>query len=231
MTVGTQAAFLAGVDITMFIEFSPPTDDQWLTEYVHVAMFLRGVYYAVIVGAFCANMLVVSHTTALSVLGAGMALRGPDGSMITATDGLYEERKAVFHVFGIGLALTIGSVLISVWLLLRWETALVCWIVTLITIRKMFVNYQRVMRRFDFDENDTVDFSDIMNGPAAIMAVPSRHQVKPRKKFTLMKAPSSPELGFDHSENSDLEMQPLPTPIVKRRGGRLSTRSPHRDVI
>lgn len=119
-------------------------------------------------------MIVVSHTTTLSVLGAGMALRGPDGSMMTATDGLYEERKSVFKIFGIGLACTVGSVVICVWLILHWESAFVCMVLTLLTCRTIYQNYLRVTTRFSFDESETVDFRDIMEGPAAIRAVPWR---------------------------------------------------------
>ena len=89
-----------------------------------VARFMKFLYYITIVAAFCANMIVVSQTTTLSVLGAGMALRGPDGSMMTATDGLYEERSSVFKTFGFGLACTVGSVCISVWLILHWPYVL-----------------------------------------------------------------------------------------------------------
>lgn len=169
VTVGTQAAVLAGLDITMFIEFQPPPTEAW--GHGHLAMLariLKFLYYIMIVSAFCSNMMVVAHTTALSVLGAGMALRGPDGSMMTATDGLYEERKTVFSVFGIGLACTVGSVVLCVWLILHWEAALVCMSVTVYTCCKIYRNYQRVLNRFDFDESQTVDFHDIFNGPAAI---------------------------------------------------------------
>ena len=31
MTVGTQAAVLAGLDVTMFIEFNPPDDHTWVS--------------------------------------------------------------------------------------------------------------------------------------------------------------------------------------------------------
>lgn len=31
MTVGTQAAVLAGLDVTMFIEFQPPPNDEWVS--------------------------------------------------------------------------------------------------------------------------------------------------------------------------------------------------------
>ena len=30
MTVGTQAAVLAGLDVTMFIEFQPPPNEEWV---------------------------------------------------------------------------------------------------------------------------------------------------------------------------------------------------------
>jgi hypothetical protein len=163
---------LAGLDITMFIEFTPQPDAAW-GEYAHRARFIKLIYYGVIVSAFCANMLVVSHTTALSVMGAGLALRGPDGSMMTATDGLFEERKPVFRVFAMGLALTVGSVLLSVWLMLNWEAASLCFVISFLTCRQMYLNYRRVSKRFGYDESLTVDFRDIMEGPAAIQAMPS----------------------------------------------------------
>ena len=107
MTVGTQAAVLAGLDITMFIEFHPAKDSEWMTmenddensNYKWILIIprvLKFLYYVTIVSAFCANILVVGQTTILSVMGASLALRGPDGSMMTATNGIYEERSIVF---------------------------------------------------------------------------------------------------------------------------------------
>jgi hypothetical protein len=133
---------------------------------------LKFVYYITIVSAFCANIYVVSQTTTLSVLGAGLALRGPDGSMMTATDGLFEERKFVFLIFGIGLACTIGSVVVIVWIVLHWECAIFCFLLASMTARSIWMSYQRVQKRFAYDESETVDFRDIMEGPGAIMAVP-----------------------------------------------------------
>jgi hypothetical protein len=171
MTVGTQAAVLAGLDITMFIEFQPPSNESF-GDFIMVARAIKFAYYLMIVSAFCSNMIVVAQTTVLSVLGAGLALRGPDGSMMTATDGLYEERVAVFSVFGVGLACTVGSVVLCVWLILHWESALVCMFITIYTCRKIYTNYRRVMKRFDFDESQTVTFHDIFDGPAAIRVMP-----------------------------------------------------------
>jgi hypothetical protein len=132
---------------------------------------LKFTYYIVIITGFCCNMMVVAHTTALSVLGAGLALRGPDGSMVTATDGLYEERKQVFKVFGYGLSCTVSSVVICVWLVLQWEAALVCMCVSSYTCYKIYSSYKRVVTLFEYDESETVDFTDIFDGPAAIRGV------------------------------------------------------------
>lgn len=129
---------------------------------------LKFVYYCTIVAAFCANMTVVCQTTTLGVLGAGLALRGPDGSMLTATDGLYEERGSVFATFGFGMACTVGSVVLCVWLILHWEAALCCSLLVLLTGRTIWMNYRRVQRKFGYDESETVDFSDIMNGPISL---------------------------------------------------------------
>ena len=170
MTVGTQAAVLAGLDVTMFIEFQPPHNDEWGDAH-HFARALKLVYYILIVSAFCANVTVVAQSTVLSVLGSSLALRGPDGSMMTATDGLHEERKSVFAAFGYGLALTVLSVVICVWILLSPESSVVCMCITIYTCYRMYSNYLRVTRMFGYDENDTVDFTDIFEGPAAIRTV------------------------------------------------------------
>jgi hypothetical protein len=179
---------------------------------------IKFFYYITILSAFCANMMVVSHTTALSVLGAGMALRGPDGSMMTATDGLYEERESVFKVFGVGLACTVGSVVICVWVLLNPEAALVCMMITMATCHTIWKNYVRVRNRFSYDESQTVDFRDIMEGPANFQAVPStfRYTSHNRTGNKLDRAAKkSASMPLDHDDdsngysNEDTEMQRL----------------------
>lgn len=203
MTVGTQAAVLAGLDITMFIEFHPPEDSDW-GENIAVGRFLRTLYYTTIVAAFCANMTVVAHTTSLSVLGGGLALRGPDGSMMTATDYLYAERTSVFKSFALGLACTLGATLVCVWVMLDPLAALICWSVAAYASRTIFRNYQRSLVMFDYDESETVDFRDIMEGPAAIQAIPTR--LRPKKWTSKASSVSSTHVDDEEDEDeSDLE--------------------------
>jgi hypothetical protein len=183
MTVGTQAAVLAGLDITMFVEFHPPEVHEFVHLTPMMARLLLLAYYGLIVAAFCSNMVVVSHTTTLSVLGGSLALRGPDGSMMTATDCLFEERRAVFAVFGMGLTLTMGSVLVGVWVLLQWEAALLTCLVATFTCRVMWRNYCRVRAAFQYNEDETVDLRDLFEGVASIRAIPTRlyHRPSARK--------------------------------------------------
>lgn len=174
MTVGTQAAVLAGLDVTMFIEFQPLHDNEWSTVY-YVPRILKFLYYVSIVAAFCANITVVSQTTLLSLLSSSLSLRGPDGSMITATDNLYEERKIVFKAFGMGLACTVLSVIIAVWLILSPEAALVCSSISIFTGFHMYTQYMRVCKIFTFDESQTVTFNDIFYGPGNINVSTDTH--------------------------------------------------------
>jgi hypothetical protein len=190
---------------------------------------LKFIYYITIVSAFCCNMTVVAHTTALSVLGAGMALRGPDGSMMTATDGLYEERSTVFTTFGWGLACTVGSVVLCVWLILSWEAAIICMLIAIFACRTIWKNYRRVAQRFDFDESLTVDFRDIMEGPAAIQGIPwtggnpqnrnNRLSQQQQLKGAPKKSESMPLTLEDDGPYSDMEARMnIPSNIHKRRG-------------
>lgn len=199
MTVGTQAAVLASLDVTMFIEFQPPPDSDWV--YYVIPRGLKFLYYTLITVAFCCNLLVVAQTTLLSVLGTALALRGPDGSMIWATDGLYHERKSIFYAFGLGLATTISSVLVVVWLILSPEASAVCMSITLFTVLRLYKSYLRMVSTFEFDESETVDFTDIFeSGPAAITAFPS--SIMKRRGSTASSRISVSSSNIDAAEKS-----------------------------
>merc|ERR1712151_151863 len=74
-----------------------------------------------------------------------------------------------------------GSVVLAVWLILSPEAVLVCSSITIFTGFGMYTQYVRVVKRFAFDESQTVDFNDIFYGPANISAnttkgLPEQHQ-------------------------------------------------------
>ncbi len=212
MTVGTQAAVLAGLDITFFIEFHPADDSEWLADHdgnrsiLIIPRLLKFLYYITIVSAFCANMLVVGQTTALSVLGASLALRGPDGSMNNATNGIYEERVVVFKTFGYGLFSTLLSVIFCVWLMCSAEASLVCNIAVGATIYFMLKHFRRIRKKFIYNEEETVDFTDLFNAGNTSTSPPKKHGRKQRdsasKRYYSSDEDNSEEENFRHTNNT-----------------------------
>jgi hypothetical protein len=66
VTVGTQAAVLAGLDITMFIEFNPPGDHTWVRSF----RLLRFVVVWLGVTAGCYTNKFMLYTVLLCILGS-----------------------------------------------------------------------------------------------------------------------------------------------------------------
>lgn len=55
--------------------------------------------------SICANLMCTASTTFVSVWGSGKALRGKDGSMDKAVEGMLAERGFIFTCFGVGACL------------------------------------------------------------------------------------------------------------------------------
>mmetsp|Transcript_27589 Transcript_27589/g.32190 ORF Transcript_27589/g.32190 Transcript_27589/m.32190 type:complete len:338 (+) Transcript_27589:134-1147(+) len=220
MTVGTQAAVLAGLDMTMFIEFHPADDVEWISSLastaandansfhflnpLYIPRILKFLYYITIVSAFCANILVVGQTSILSVMGASLALRGPDGSMMTATNGIYEERTIVFKTFAYGLISTIASVTLCIWLMCNWETCVMCNICSAMTLYVLWKHYERIKRKFLYDENDTVDFNDLFKMGSTSSYSKKKMMMKKKKRGTYSpKNRQHQHLSDDYDDSDD----------------------------
>ena len=122
--------------------------------------------------------------------------------MMTATDGLYQERSMVFRAFGHGLILTIGSVVMCVWLHLHWEASLVCCGISVYTILKMRSTYYRIVKKFDFDESLTVDLNDIFSsGPAVIPSSALQAVTRFGMGDFMNRSNNSGKTSFDHDND------------------------------
>lgn len=60
----------------------------------------------------------VCVTTFITVWGGGLALRGPDGSMMAACDGMIEERRQVFTSFGLGVLSFLAAATALSWIVM-----------------------------------------------------------------------------------------------------------------
>ncbi len=81
--VGTQSAVLAGFAMTSFAEIDLP----------HNAFYAqKACLHLFVTVSICANLMCTASTTFVSVWGSGKALRGKDGSMDKAVEGMHAER-------------------------------------------------------------------------------------------------------------------------------------------
>jgi len=76
---------------------------------------LRVLFLVSTVSALGLQLVTVVTTTLLSMLSPGLALRGPDGSMHTAVDGMVDEYRLSFYTFMLGLIATHFAAAFFVW--------------------------------------------------------------------------------------------------------------------
>lgn len=52
-------------------------------------------------------------------MGTSLAMRGPDGSMMRAVNGMYQLREQVFALFGVGMMSLLLMAVLGSWILLE----------------------------------------------------------------------------------------------------------------
>jgi len=139
IAIGTQAALLSGFAYNGIIQVDIPTDSpDWL----------KTLYLCVTTAAMGFELIAVLNSTLCSMLGPGLALRGPDGSMHRAVDGLMLEYRLTFLFFTAGLLAFHVSALLFAWLEFSWPVALAMTLALLMFIYGMYRYWIRIYSRF-----------------------------------------------------------------------------------
>jgi hypothetical protein len=107
IAIGTQAALLSGFAYNGIIQVDIPEESSDV---------LKALYLCVTTAAMGFELIAVLNSTLCSMLGPGLALRGPDGSMHRAVDGLMLEYRLTFVFFTMGLVAFHISALLFAWL-------------------------------------------------------------------------------------------------------------------
>jgi len=148
LAVGTQSALLAGFAYSGLTQVAIPHDRSYP---------LKLAYLLVTTTAMCFELIAVLNTTLLSMMGPGLALRGPDGSMHPAVDGMMFEYRTAYYSFVLGLVFFHFSAALFSWLIyVHW---LVSFSVTLFIIFSLWLLYryaQRVYLRFQLPKEEVV---------------------------------------------------------------------------
>ena len=111
LAIGTQAALLAGFAYSGLTQVAIPLDSEYV---------LKLLYLLVTTVAMCLELIAVMNTTLLSMMGPGLALRGPDGSMHPAVDGMIEEYQYAYLNFVLGLIAFHFAAALFGWLMFNW---------------------------------------------------------------------------------------------------------------
>ena len=119
--VATQSAVMAGFTLTSFVEIDLPPNK----------MVAKAMLHFFITMSICSNFLCVAMVTFVTVWGSGKALRGLDGSMDVAVDGMNAERSFIFTAFAVGVLATLGCLFAAGWVLMETEIALIASVLVL----------------------------------------------------------------------------------------------------
>eukprot|EP00931_Biecheleriopsis_adriatica_P123854 TRINITY_DN98938_c0_g1_i1.p1 TRINITY_DN98938_c0_g1~~TRINITY_DN98938_c0_g1_i1.p1 ORF type:complete len:234 (-),score=21.15 TRINITY_DN98938_c0_g1_i1:67-744(-) len=152
--VGMQAAVLAGFAVSMIVKLDMPEN---------VSRIMEISYYMFAILNLLANLVCVAYVTAINVMGTGLALRGPDGSMRRSVDGMYDQRRLVFWSFALGLIATCAATIILSWIKMHPLAALSC---TLVVVWGTYTGARHIClfkKLFQFGEESSVRLDDVLN--------------------------------------------------------------------
>ena len=146
--MGTQAAVLAGFTTTCLIEITiPPDADPWAVCLLHLMSVI----------SIAANISCVSLSTMTTIWGSSKALRGKDGSMDEAVDGISEERSLIFNSFALGLAGNLCTVLAACIVLMDEYTVILASLAIVYAGFLIYKNSRRILLKFDLIEATRLD--------------------------------------------------------------------------
>ena len=111
--------------------------------------------------SICVNFITVAMVTFVSVWGGGKALRGQDGSMDTAVDGMNNERAFIFTSFGVGVLATLGCLFAAAHVLMEPEIAMVASCLILGTVYLVISEARRIHDRFYLEADETISFAEL----------------------------------------------------------------------
>jgi hypothetical protein len=146
--MATQAAVLAGFTTTCLIEIHiPETAHKLATHFLHMSAII----------SICSNIACVSISTITTIWGSGKALRGSDGSMDEAVDGINKERELIFTTFAVGLGGNLCTVMATCFIIMDSPVSFICIIFVVYAAWLIYSNASRIMKKFVVEEAVRLD--------------------------------------------------------------------------
>ena len=145
---GTQAALIGGFTYGVFTQNQINEDEYYASTFMDI-------YWVISAGTIAASVHVIITTMCIQVLGPGLALHGPVGSMARSTQGMREEQKPVIASFIIMMILFSLSTILSFWSVMSFYSALAGTILFIVAGRYWYYYSERIYLRFFWDDNES----------------------------------------------------------------------------
>lgn len=113
--------------------------------------------------SICSNITCVSLSTITTIWGSSKALRGKDGSMDEAVEGINDERKLIFQAFACGLGGNLCTVLSACFITMDYPINIMASCGVLFTAWLIYNNAVRIQKKFFFSQ--AVRLDDLTNFP------------------------------------------------------------------
>jgi hypothetical protein len=147
---GTQAALIGGFVYSVFTQNQINNDNFYNSKDV-----IFDVYWVLSAIAIALAVHVILCTMLMQVLGPGLALNGPVGSMAKATEGMRREQQQIIISF-IGMMIFFAlSTVLSFWVVMTFEAAVGCTACFAIASRYWYIYCERIYLSFYWDAEAT----------------------------------------------------------------------------
>lgn len=157
--MATQAAVLAGFTTTCIIEITIPDGTN---------PYMKGLLHICGIVSICSNITCVSLSTITTIWGSGKALRGVDGSMDEAVEGINNERNLIFTAFALGLAGNLCTILCACFIIMDFPFSFLCASILVYTCWLIYSNARRIQTKFAVVEavrlDDLTSYNITRNG-------------------------------------------------------------------
>ena len=171
--IGTQAAMLSGFAYTGIImtHFEPDGKDfqgaeSSFSNIFGISKLLQGCFLCTSIAAMSLELMTVGGSMIAAIYGPGLGLRGPDGSMHRAVDGMMLEYKLAFMLFSTGLFPFLVAAFFFALMQFHWAISIPMAAGLGLFIWDMWRYFKHIYQRFALKEVITGRF-DISGAPSA----------------------------------------------------------------
>jgi len=172
-SIGTMAGVFAGFALQgacLSSYFFPPDASEGM----------RMLYLVSTTVAMDLNVAALFAATSCAAMGPGLALRGPDGSMERAVEGLALEYRVTFLTFCLGVLALYASAAVYIVIMMNWATLLILQLILLVALRYTLVACKRIYKKFRLPASLAVGGNFHADGTvgAAVGEAISRHALR-----------------------------------------------------